>query len=107
MRRLGVAAVDALDRRLARERPLTHAQALRLVDELRREAVALGVARVLNRIDVRNAARQSQWGRGSVRQWVRDALFSNAVTSSSEMRAPHLSAMSSRRARALAEADLP
>ncbi|WP_420455953.1 hypothetical protein [Rubrivirga sp.] len=42
-RRPDFARVDALDRRLARERPVDHARNLRIVEGLRREAVALGV----------------------------------------------------------------
>ena len=63
----------ALDRRLARERPVDHARNLRLAEGLRLEAIALGVlppadplagietdvrrARILNRLDVRDATR--------------------------------------------------
>jgi hypothetical protein len=43
VRRPDYARLDALDRRLARERPVDHARNLRVVEALRREAVALGV----------------------------------------------------------------
>ena len=67
MRRPDYDRLAALDRRLARGRPVDHRQNLRLVDGLRQQAVALGVwpppdplagvevdvrvARVLNRLD--------------------------------------------------------
>ena len=73
MRRPDYARLDALDRRLARERPVDHARNLRVVEALRQEAVALGVwppadplagveadvrrARILNRLNVRDAPR--------------------------------------------------
>ncbi len=73
MRHPDFARVAALDRRLARERPVDHAQNLRIVEGLIAEARALGVwppadplegvevdvrvARVLNRLDVRDASR--------------------------------------------------
>ena len=43
VRRPDYARVEALDRRLARERPVDHARNLRVVEALRQEAVALGV----------------------------------------------------------------
>lgn len=43
MRRPDYERLAALDRRLARERPVDHASNLRIVEALRQEAVALGV----------------------------------------------------------------
>ncbi|MEO0559228.1 MAG: hypothetical protein AAF170_13710 [Bacteroidota bacterium] len=73
MRRPDYTRLADLDRQLARERPVDHAQNLRIVEALRQEAIALGVwppkdrlegievdirrARILNRLDVRDAPR--------------------------------------------------
>jgi len=73
MRRPDYARLAALDRQLARERPVDHAQNLKIVEGLLQEAIALGVwppadklagldvdirrARILNRLDVRDASR--------------------------------------------------
>ncbi|MEM0964022.1 MAG: hypothetical protein AAGK21_15955 [Bacteroidota bacterium] len=73
MRRPDYARLAALDRALARDRPVDVARNFRIVEALRQEAIALGawppegplagvetdarVARVLNRLDVRGASR--------------------------------------------------